>query len=54
VHSRYVETCDIFFCPDCTGSMGADGDHRAIESVGGFIQDMLAAYVQLRIGGEAQ
>lgn len=43
---------EIFFCLDSTGSMqGTGGDHRAIESVQKFLDDLYANNVILKLGG---
>jgi hypothetical protein len=44
--------CEVFFCTDCTGSMGSEtGGHRATESAAKFLDDMMTAGVVLKLGG---
>ena len=43
--------CEIFFCIDCTGSMGGVGDHRAPASIEQFLEDFADQGVIFRLGG---
>lgn len=42
---------EIFFCLDCTGSMDAEGEHRATASVEKFLNDLKTMGVNFKLGG---